>query len=191
LLVLLLALLVLRRFTVLLAVCGLRLWGRRILLQRRGLGRGSRFAQRLVEVPFADGRGRRLLPFHDDVRVDADPVDTAPFRRVVLGRRQAEARPVPERQDRLDGSLSEGLGPHYDRTTPILQRPGDDLGSAGAPFVHQDDDGIVVWLLLLVVGDIIVLPSLAGLDVHDQPIRADELLGHLHRRGQQAARVVP
>src|SRR2546427_7514354 len=49
--------------------------------QRRGLGQGPRIAERLVEVPLADGRSRRLLPLHDDVRVDADPVDTAPLGR--------------------------------------------------------------------------------------------------------------
>src|SRR5207245_2949306 len=78
-----LALLVLRRFTVLLALFGLWLGDRRILLQRRGLGQGPRIAERLVEVPLADGRSRRLLPLHDDVRVDADPVDTAPLGSVV------------------------------------------------------------------------------------------------------------
>src|SRR5437899_2658163 len=154
------------------------------------MGRGPRFAERLVEIPFAERRGRRRLPFHDNVRVDTDPVNAPSLRRVIFGGGQAEARPIPERQDGLDGSLSERLHPDDDRAAPVLKRPGDDLGRAGAPLVHQGDDGIVVWLLLA-VGDVIILPPLTGLDVHDQPIRADELLGHLHRSGQQANRVVP
>src|SRR5256885_12609192 len=34
--------------------------------------------------------------------------------------------------------------PYRNRAAPVLKRPGDNLGRAGAPFVHQDDDGIVV-----------------------------------------------
>src|SRR3989449_7110422 len=55
----------------------------------------------------------------------------SPFRRVVLGRRQAEARPVSERQDGLDRPLAERLHPYHNRTAPVLKGPGDDLGRAG------------------------------------------------------------
>src|SRR2546422_4789583 len=46
----------------------------------------------------------------------------SPFRRVVLGRRQAEARPVSERQDGLDRPLAERLHPYHNRTAPVLKR---------------------------------------------------------------------
>src|SRR3989454_4813947 len=70
--------------------------------------------------------------------------DTTPLGRVILGRRQAEARPVSERQDGLDRPLAERLHPYHNRTAPVLKGPGDDLGRAGAPLVRQDDDGVVV-----------------------------------------------
>src|SRR2546426_2211673 len=48
------------------------------------------------------------------------------LRRVIFGGGQAETRPIPERQDGLDGSLSERLHPDDDRSeehTSELQSP--------------------------------------------------------------------
>src|SRR5437899_10510442 len=124
------------------------------------MGRGPGFAERLVEIPFAEWRGRRRLPFHDNVRVDTDPVNAPSLRRVIFGGGQAEARPIPERQDGLDGSLSERLHPDDDRAAPLLKRPGDALGRAGAALVHDRVDGLVACLLLA-VADVIIVPPLA------------------------------
>src|SRR5262245_28500660 len=135
-------------------------------------------------------RRRVLRDLDDDVRRDALTVYRAALRREVLRGREPEARAVGQRDDGLHRALAEGLGTDHDRAAPVLERARDDLGRRRAALVdehHHRQGGI---RLLCVRREAHVLVPHAPLGVDDQLAVVDELLGHLDRRGQEAARIV-
>src|SRR5262245_52680206 len=134
--------------------------------------------------------GRLLGELDDDVRRDALAVDGAALGREVLGRGQAEARAVRERDDRLDRALTERLGAHQHGAVVILQRAGHDLRRGGAALVDQDDHGNRAQRLLGVRREAHVLVAHPAFGVDDQLAVLQELLRDLHRRGEKTARIV-
>src|SRR5438876_1089702 len=116
-------------------------------------------------------------------------MNAATLRGVILRGRETQAGAIAERQDCLYGALPKGLNANHDRTTAILKSPRHNFGSARAPLIHKDNHW-VVFGLVFDMGLIIVLSSLPGLDVDNEPIEPDKLFGDINGSGQEATRIV-
>ena len=74
-----------------------------------------------------------------DIRGDAQGLNGAVVRGVVLGGGHAQAGPIRQGNDCLHRSLAEGPGADNDAAFVVLDGPGDYLRGAGGTFIDQDD----------------------------------------------------
>ncbi len=123
-----------------------------------------------------------LLDFglHVHIRLNTCLLDVATFRRVVVGSRHAEARPVRKRHYRLNGGFFRTISFEDYRTIMILQGTGHNLRGAGAALVDQDAILKLVMLGGVVGAEFHPLILTSAVRVNDQAL-VYEQVGHLDR----------
>src|ERR1019366_3372176 len=108
---------------------------------------------------------------------------------VVLGRGQAQGGAVLERHDALHRALAKGLFAHNKSPAPILEAARNNLGSAGAATVDQDDH-LQIGVLISAAGRVLGIGLRASaLSRDDQFTALDEQFAHFDRLIEKAARV--
>ena len=86
------------------------------------------------------GHLRRGAGRHEDVGLDADPVEAPAGRREVAADGQLEGRAVRERGRFLHGALPIGAGADDHGTVAVLERARHHLGGASRRGVHEHDE---------------------------------------------------
>ena len=148
------------------------------------------FTEGLPLVLVLDGGQLSLgIGLDQDVGLDADLLDGATARQVVQRRRQAQARPVVERDDGLDRALAEGLTTQHQRPVVILQRSRDDFGGRRTSPIDEHDHGILGFGALAFGVPLHVVAAVPPLGEDDHALLEEEIRDP-NRLLQQPARVI-
>ena len=112
------------------------------------------------------------------------PLDQASTRRIVMRRRQRQARTLAERVDRLHQTLAETSLAHHQGAVMVLQRSGHDLGGAGCLAIDQHHDGVV--LPAFAVPSVVALfAGMAAVMVNNELVLLQEAIRDVHGGLQQ------